>query len=74
MFASSDDIPLSLSLPRPLPASPVCEALQYKDASIEVVRQLRDFVLLLLLVVSAVLLFSSLFSRVFQATTGSIFP
>ena len=29
MFASSDDIPLSLSLPRPLPASLVCEALQY---------------------------------------------
>ena len=29
MSASSDDIPLSLSLPRPLQASPVCEALQY---------------------------------------------
>ena len=29
MSASSDEIPLSLSLPRPLQASPVCEALQY---------------------------------------------
>ena len=28
MSASSDEIPLSLSLPRPLQASPVCEALQ----------------------------------------------
>ena len=31
MSASSDEIPLSLSLPRPLQASPVCEALQYVD-------------------------------------------
>ena len=30
MSASSDEIPLSLSLPRPLQASPVCEALQYQ--------------------------------------------
>ena len=29
MSASSDEIPLSLSLPRPLQASPVCEALQF---------------------------------------------
>ena len=29
MSASSDEIPLSLSLPRPLQALPVCEALQY---------------------------------------------
>ena len=30
MSASSDEIPLSLSLPRPLQASPVCEALQFE--------------------------------------------
>ena len=32
MSASSDEIPLSLSLPRPLQASPVCEALQFGSA------------------------------------------
>ena len=34
MSASSDEIPLSLSLPRPLQASPVCEALQSSKSSI----------------------------------------
>ena len=33
MSASSDEIPFSLSLPRPLQASPVCEALQLASYS-----------------------------------------